>query len=106
MKEKKNVSKQIVWTYSSKNNNNFYSTIGSSAQRLPNGNTLVCSMNDGHFFEVSPGDTSIVWEYINPITRNGIKKVIADNYPTYNAAFRAYRYSADHPALLGKDLTG
>jgi hypothetical protein len=63
MKEKKNVSKQIVWTFSSRNNTSFYSTIGSGAQRLPNGNTLVCSMNDGHFFEVAPSDSSVVWAH-------------------------------------------
>jgi hypothetical protein len=105
MKEKKNVSKQIVWSYSSKNNTSFYSTIGSGAQRLPNGNTFICSMNDGHFFEIAPADTSLVWEYINPVTRNGVKKVKMDNYPTYNGVFRAYRYTKDHPALKGKDLT-
>jgi hypothetical protein len=105
MKEKKNVSKQVVWRFSSKNNTSFYSTIGSGAQRLPNGNTLVCSMNDGHFFEVAPSDTSIVWEYFNPMTRDGIKKIKVDNYPTYNGVFRAYRYTSDHPALEGHDLT-
>ncbi|MCX6284835.1 MAG: T9SS type A sorting domain-containing protein, partial [Bacteroidetes bacterium] len=105
MKEKKNVSKQIVWMYSSKNNTSFYSTIGSSAQRLPNGNTLVCSMNDGHFFEVAPIDTAFVWEYVNPMTRDGIKKIKTDHYPTYNGVFRAYRYTANHPALAGHDLT-
>jgi hypothetical protein len=105
MKEKKNVSKQVVWNYSSKNNTSFYSTIGSGAQRLPNGNTFICSMNDGHFFEVSALDSSIVWEYINPMTRDGIKKIKTDNYPTYNAAFRAYRYTNTHPALAGRDLT-
>ena len=105
MKEKKNVSRQVVWRYSSKNNTSFFSTIGSSAQRLPNGNTLVCSMNDGHFFEVAPADTSIVWEYINPMTRDGIKQIKTDHYPTYNGVFRAYRYAADHPALTGHDLT-
>jgi hypothetical protein len=105
MKEKKNISRQIVWSYSSKNNTSFYSTIGSSAQRLLNGNTLICSMNDGHFFEVAPDDTTIVWEYINPMTRDGVKKIKADNYPTYNGVFRAYRYTSDHPALAGHDLT-
>ncbi|MEI6766926.1 MAG: aryl-sulfate sulfotransferase [Bacteroidota bacterium] len=105
MKEKKNVSKQIVWKFSSKNNTSFFSTIGSSAQRLPNGNTLVCSMNDGHFFEVYPADTSVVWEYINPMTRDGIKKIKTDHYPTYNGVFRAYRYISTHPALDGHDLT-
>jgi hypothetical protein len=104
MKEKKKISKQVTWRYSSKNNTSFYSTIGSSAQRLPNGNTFICSMNDGHFFEVNPTDTSIVWEYINPMTRDGIKKIKTDHYPTYNGVFRAYRYASDHPALAGHDL--
>ena len=105
MKEKKNISKQVVWSYSSKNNTSFFSTIGSSAQRLPNGNTFICAMNSGHFFEVNPVDTSIVWEYINPFTRSGIRKIKTDTYPTDNAAFRAYRYTATHPALAGHDLT-
>jgi hypothetical protein len=104
MKEKRNVSKQVVWSYSSKNNTTFYSTIGSSAQRLPNGNTFVCSMNDGHFFEVTSAGT-VVWEYINPVTRLGIKHIKADNYPTFNGVFRAYRYTSTHPALTGHDLT-
>jgi hypothetical protein len=105
MKEKKNISKQVVWRYSSKNNTTFFSTIGSGVQRLPNGNTFVCAMNDGHFFEIAPDDTSLVWEYINPLTRDGIKKIKFDNYPTYNASFRAYRYTEEHPALKIHDLT-
>jgi hypothetical protein len=105
MKENKNVSKQIVWKYSSKNNTSFYSTIGSSAERLPNGNTFICAMNDGHFFEIAPADTSVVWEYTNPMTRDGIKRIKVDNYPTYNGVFRAYRYAATDPGLLGHDLT-
>jgi len=105
MKEKKYISKQTVWMFSSKNNTSFYSTIGSSTQRLPNGNTLICSMNDGHFFEIAPTDTAILWEYINPMTRDGIKKIKTDHYPTYNGVFRVYRYAADCPALAGHDLT-
>jgi len=105
MKENKNVSKQIVWKFSSKNNTSFYSTIGSSAQRLPNGNTFICAMNDGHFFEIHPSDTSVVWEYTNPMTRDGIKKIKIDHYPTYNGVFRAYRYASTDPGLAGHDLT-
>ena len=68
------------------------------------GNTFICAMNAGHFFEVTiRGD--VVWKYINPCTRDGIKKIITDNYPTYNAAFRAYRYASDYPGLKGRDLT-
>ena len=36
----RNVSNQTVWMYGAKSGQNFFSHIGSSAQRLPNGNTL------------------------------------------------------------------
>jgi hypothetical protein len=105
MKANKSISNQVVWIYASKNDQNFYSTIGGSEQRLPNGNVLICSDTQGHFFEVAAGDTSIVWEYINPVTSGGIKTVITDQYPMYNSVFRAARYASDHPALKGRTLT-
>ncbi len=105
MKANKLISNQVVWIYCSKNDQNFYSTIGGSEQRLPNGNTLICSDTQGHFFEVTAVDTSIAWEYINPVTKDGIKTVFADQYPMYNSVFRAARYSNDHPALKGRTLT-
>lgn len=48
----------------------------------------------------------LVWEYINPVTRDGPVKVLGDVLPMVNSAFRAYRYPADHPAFKGRDLTG
>src|SRR5262249_47006266 len=54
-----------VWTYSAANKDDFYSVLLSSAQRLPNGNTLVCSGVNGTFFEVTP-KKEIVWKYVNP----------------------------------------
>lgn len=36
-----------------------------SAQRLPNGNTLICEGSDGRVFEVT-AEHEIVWEYICP----------------------------------------
>lgn len=104
MKQKKNMSNQIVWKYGAKSNMNFFSHIGSSAQRLPNGNTLICAMTEGDIFEVT-ADGTVVWEYVVPVTPDGVKTVIDDEYPMYNSAFRAYRYGADHPALSGQDLT-
>jgi hypothetical protein len=98
------ISKQIVWTYRSKSNMGFFSHIGGSAQRLPNGNTLICADTEGHLFEVT-SDGTLVWEYINPVTREGALKVIPDSVPMTNSVFRAYRYTADHPALKGKDLS-
>lgn len=43
----------------------FYSSFISSAQRLPNGNTLITEGADGRLIEVTP-EHDIVWEYINP----------------------------------------
>jgi len=98
------VSNQIVWSYMSQSNQGFFSHIGSSAQRLPNGNTLICSDTEGHFFEVTK-DGDLVWEYINPVTNLfGIVEVMPDAPPMTNAVFRAYRYDKNHPALKNKNL--
>jgi hypothetical protein len=109
MKQNKLISNQVVWIYNSLNDQNFFSTIGGSEQRLLNGNTLICSDSQGHFFEVTYGDATnqpqIVWEYINPVTEDGIKEILPDQYPMYNSVFRAYRYTTDDPALAGRDLT-
>jgi len=102
-KQAKNMSNQIVWIYNSKSNQGFFSHIGSGAQRLPNGNTLICSMTEGHIFEVTP-DKELVWEYISPVTSNGIVEILQDDVPMTNSVFRAYRYATDHAALAGKDL--
>jgi hypothetical protein len=98
------ISKQIVWSYRSVNSHGFFSHIGSSGQRLPNGNTFVCSDTEGHFFEVT-AKGELAWEYINPVTRDGPVKVLGDVLPMTNSAFRAYRYGTDHPAFKGRDLT-
>lgn len=98
------ISRQILWTYRSLNSHGFFSHIGSSAQRLPNGNTFICSDTEGHFFEVTPKN-ELAWEYINPVTRDGALKTLPDSLPMTNSVFRAFRYAADHPAFKGRDLT-
>lgn len=98
------ISRQIVWSYQSLNNHGFFSQIGCSAQRLPNGNTLICSDTEGHFFEVT-ADGKLTWEYINPVTREfGTVKVLPDALPMVNSCFRAYRYGPDDPALKAREL--
>ena len=67
-------------------NNWFYSPLVSSAQRLPNGNTLI---TEGRFFEVTP-ENEVVWEYINPYV----------SYPGY--VYRAYRYPYEYVPQLPK----
>lgn len=59
---------EIVWEYKTDPPGEFFSPVGSGQQRLPNGNTLICSMNwaeTGRIFEVTP-DGEIVWEFWDP----------------------------------------
>lgn len=98
------VSKQVVWKYRSKSNKGFFSQIGSSGFRLPNGNTLICSDTEGHLFEVTP-DGTLAWEYISPVTAKGVYKIKPDDLPMTNQVFRAYRFGPDHPAVKGRTLT-
>jgi hypothetical protein len=104
------LSNQVPWFFRSTMENSFYSSYISSVQRLPNGNTLVCSGATGHFFEVT-ADKKVVWEYINPVAGGmgappSAKKVQTDaDGGMFFSVFRCLRYDADHPALAGKDLT-
>ena len=104
-KATKLISKQVVWNYSTKSNLTVFSQIGCSAQRLPNGNTLICADTEGYIQEMTPtGDC--VWDYIVPVTPGGKVQTIGDRLPMINSIFRAYRYTATHPALAGRTLTG
>ena len=60
----------------------FYSPFISSAQRLPNGNTLITEGSAGRIFEVT-ADHQIVWEYISPYWRKPPLQL--------NMVYRAYR---------------
>ena len=53
-----------VWTYEADPPAVFYSGSRSGAQRLPNGNTLITSGDEGTVFEVTPGGRT-VWRYVN-----------------------------------------
>jgi len=104
-KGRRQLSNQLVWIYGSLSNQGFFSHIGAGCQRLPNGNTLICSDTEGHFFEVT-ADGKLVWEYINPVTKEfGILKIMPDTFPMAASVFRCYRYGPDHPAFKDKDMT-
>jgi len=103
-------SKQIVWSYRPTLTNSLYSSFISGAQRLQNGNTLVCSGAHGHMLEITT-DGEIVWEYISPVgdrTRDeyGIYTTMTDAAGRhFNSIFKCARYAPDYPGLAGKDLT-
>jgi hypothetical protein len=70
------VKKQIVWQYTGANSDrpvwSFFSSFVSSAQRLPNGNTLIDEGMNGRLFQITPGG-EIVWEYVNPYQTAGVR---------------------------------
>ena len=78
-------TKQIVWRYQDRPIFNFYSPYEGGAQRLGNGNTLICEGVYGRLFEVTP-EGEVVWEYINPYF--GESDLLGEN----NWVFRAFRY--------------
>ena len=79
---------EIVWQYTPHeagfvvplDASRFYSPFISSAQRLPNGNTLITEGSDGRLLEVTV-DHKIVWEFINPY----------HDGRNMNMVYRAYR---------------
>ena len=94
---------QVEWEYRGDPPISFYSYQISGAQRLPNGNTLICEGAPGRLFEVTPGH-DIVWEYINPLMADSGPVVGGTPNGQANSVFRAFRYGPDHPALRGKEL--
>ncbi|MCB9897648.1 MAG: aryl-sulfate sulfotransferase [Planctomycetes bacterium] len=91
---------QPVWTYSDKGT--FLSPFISGAQRLPNGDTLVCEGISGRLFEVNRAG-KVVWDYRNPVTGDVPAPKGTGGVPPL-AVFRATRYGPEHPgivALLG-----
>ena len=87
-----------VWSYSDQGS--FFAPFISGAQRLPNGNTLICEGPNGRLFEVTP-EGEVVWDFLNDL---GGDKDFGENHPPVppHAIFRAHRYAPDHPALKGR----
>lgn len=93
-------TRRIVWQYMDPLAPNFFSAICSGAERLPNGNTLICEATKGRLFEVT-AEKDIVWEYYSPFL------VTRPNYWGWTLAvtvWQAHRYGPDYPGLRGKDL--
>ena len=94
---------ELAWTYVADPPDDLYSSLFSGADRLPNGNTLICQGANGEIFEVT-GQGKIVWNYINPYREKGAD-VGFDPPTTSTMLFRAYRYAPDYSGLAGQDLS-
>ena len=100
--------REPAWSYSAPDPGSFYSFFISGAQRLRNGNTLICSGAQGRVFEVTR-EGGIVWEYWNPHGGEIAASFggAAPEQPSRvdpKALFRATRIPADHPGLKGRKL--
>jgi hypothetical protein len=87
---------EVAWSYKGDPPVSFFSGHISSADRLPNGNTLICEGASGRLFEVTQ-ECKVVWEFNNPcfaMSRDSLS----------NATYRAHRYGLDHPAFRGRDM--
>ena len=101
----------LTWTYQANPPTSFFASEISGAQRLPNGDTLICDGIHGILFEVTAkGET--VWKYINPVVKSGplgkddvIPADPAKQGSFMNEVFRVVRYAPDYPGLVGRTLT-
>jgi hypothetical protein len=59
------LTRTVEWEYVSDPPKDFFTHSRGSAQRLPNGNTLMCEGDKGRALEVTK-DGEIVWEWVNP----------------------------------------
>jgi hypothetical protein len=84
-------TREIVWSYQEAFPPDFFSPHISSAQRLPNGNTLICEGLTGRLFEVTL-EGLVVWEYINPFFEAPPHE---PHLRPNNRVYRAYRYGRD-----------
>lgn len=97
------VTLEIIWQYTPSeagfimplDSSRFYSPFISSAQRLPNGNTLITEGSDGRLIEVTK-EHEIVWEFVNPYYGNILGPA------AMNIIYRAYRVPYEWVPQLDK----
>jgi hypothetical protein len=93
-------TRAITWEYRDSPPENFFTPFMGSAQRLPNGNTLVTESAFGRIFEVDQTG-QVRWEYVVPYFSGYHDKEAASFFPApTNAIFRAYHYAPDEVPWL------
>ena len=80
-----------IWTFGSTAGTNFYTVTAGSAQRLRNGNTLICLSNANRVVEATP-EKEIVWDLNLGVGSAG------------GFTFRAVRIPADSSQLTGTEF--
>ncbi len=88
---------KATWSYADPTPSDLYASRISGAQRLPNGNTLICDGPAGEFFEVTTYG-EMVWDYLNiyPGSTPG-----GESFET----FRAIRFPLDATPMVALGLS-
>lgn len=93
----------LIWSYEDPVPSSLYSDGLSGAHKLPNGNFLVNSGQQGRIFEITRAG-QITWEYKVPLLQGQpVAQGTLINQNILN--FRSVKYPADHPFLTSQDLT-
>jgi hypothetical protein len=98
------------WSYIGNPPTSFYARGISGAERLKDGDTLICNGVEGRFFEVTPDGTT-VWEYINPYPTPGLNNVFKIEYippvePTEGANLHCNGSLSWSDVQLGQTVNG
>jgi hypothetical protein len=94
--------KEQDWIYTANPLSSFFSLVMGGAQRLPNGNTLICNATSGKFIEVDSLGNDL-WKYVNPIDLNG--NTPQGDQPFQNSCFRVTWLPPDYAGFDGQVLT-
>jgi len=89
------------WIYTANPPSSLFSFVEGGAQRLANGNTLICDAIPGRFIEIDSLGNNL-WEYVNPVGANGI--VSQGDQPFQNTCFRVTFISSQYSGLAGQTL--
>ena len=82
---------KVTWDYTDPTPISFFSPFMGSAERLWNGNTLICESAFGRLFEVTQGG-DLVWEYVIPDFAEYPAPLNGFIAGATNSCFRAHRY--------------
>ena len=101
--------KQLVWTYAGKGTEQYFDGDISGAERMINGNTLICFGTHGLLEEVTPAG-EIVWKYISSVVQEGPltqgqTSGLDPKGEGMNSVFKVRKYAPDYAGLVGQDLT-
>ena len=107
---------EVLWESDKAYGNTFYTGHQGAVQMLENGNIFFSISEQGHLFQLAldPNDPDeedyiVVWDFVMPLSDDSgtpfCSHLAYDGQNANNWIHRAHQYSADHPGLVGKNLS-